>query len=641
MVLVTVQPEERSTAPGATPAFPAQRGPGGQRPTPGGPAPGGPAFDRFAPLALTPARELTRLLFGPRSERNRIHAPWRRLIAGETFRPRPDLSPAQQVARSYERLRLVNDTLDDPARLARDPHLLAALHEWTAIADGGGGLCTLASIHYNLFLGSLLDHPDDRRDLSPFTSLQRTGTFLCTEVDHGNDSFALETTAELDPRTDEFVLHTPHPGARKFMPNTSTTGGPKTALVAARLLTGGRDHGVFLFLTPLSDDHGPLPGIRVTPLPLRPDAPVDHCLTAFDHVRLPRQALLEAEHGRLDHTGTLTSTLGNPRKRFLHSINRVTTGKLCMSAAAVGATRAALAIAVRHGQHRHVSGPRPGQRIPLNTHRTHHGRLLTALATAYGMTFLHRTATDRWARHTPADRADAERLVALTKAWNTWQARTITTECRERCGAHALLPTNPLSAFPAYIEGTITAEGDNLVIWTKTAAELLLHHTPDPTPPHPPTGPHQLTDPHFLRHLLARTRDLWHTRARTALRQGPPNDPTARWNTAAPAALHMLTAHTALTTTDAYLHALHHTTDPETHDLLTHLCLLFLHTQITPHTGDLLAHHHLTPEHIHHLPHTHTTLTHHLAPHLTTLTDAFDLPDPYPHPHTEAPFQSV
>ncbi|WP_433544663.1 hypothetical protein ACQPZG_05395 [Streptomyces sp. CA-294286] len=128
--------------------------------------------------------------------------------------------------------------------------------------------------------------------------------------------------------------------------------------MAARLLIDGHDQGILLFLTPLSDANGHLPGIDVHRLPSRTGSPVDHCLTGFDQVRLPREALLEAAHGRLDTNGTLTSSKGKLRTRFLHSISRVTTGKVCMSAAAVGVSRAALSIAVRHTHQRHISGPR-------------------------------------------------------------------------------------------------------------------------------------------------------------------------------------------------------------------------------------------------------------------------------------------
>ncbi|WP_406134673.1 acyl-CoA dehydrogenase [Streptomyces sp. NBC_01089] len=576
------------------------------------------------------ADELRHLLFDG-CDRERVHAPWHTLISAPSYRHRDGLGPAERAALAYERLREVNSLLADPQSLARDPRLLASLHEWAAIVDGGGGLCTVASIHYNLFLGSLLDHEDSgRRDLSDFTSMRRTGTFLCTELEHGNDAGALETIAEYDRENDGFILHTPTEGARKFMPNTSPVGGPKSALVAARLVVDGHDEGVFLFLTPLSDEHGTLPGIDVRPLPLRPGAPVDHCLTAFDHVRLGRSALLEAEHGRLDAQGRLSSTLGNRRKRFLHSISRVTAGKLCMSGAAVGASRAALAIAVRYAQHRHVSGPRPGERVPLQAHRSHHSRLLDSLATAYAMTFAHRETVDRWCAHDPAEREDAERQAAVMKGWITWQARAITTECRERCGAQGLFSANGLADFPQYTEGTITAEGDNLVIWVKAAGEILFRSTAEaPGEGDVPVAERTLTDLRFLRELLADAERLWRTRAGAALRRGPAGNPLGRWNTASDAALEMVGAHAAVRAADAFLNAVEHALDPTARGLLERLCRLFLLRQLGEHTGDLLADGRLTAEHVCALPEAIDTVTAELAPHLQSLVDAFDLPAEY------------
>jgi acyl-CoA oxidase len=587
-------------------------------------------FGGLGSIRTTPAQDLARLLFGEGSEREEVHDRWRTLIRNETFRHRPGGSPAEQAERSYEWLRLVNDTLVDPESLATDPSLLASLHEWTAIVDGGGGLCTVASIHYNLFLGSLLDHEAaQHRDLSEFTSMRRIGTFLCTELDHGNDSAALETTAELDPDTGGFILHTPHAGAQKFMPNTSTTGGPKSAVVAARLIADGQDQGVYLFLTPLSDEHGLLPGVRVRRLPMRPGAPVDHCLTAFDQVRLPREALLEGEHGRLGHDGTLTSTLGNRRKRFLRSIGRVTVGKMCMSGAAVGASRAALAIAVRYGEHRRVAGPRAGERIPVNAHRSHHGRLLRSLATAYGMTFLHRSAVAAWTQHTAETREEAERLVAVAKGWITWQARAITAECRERCGAQGLFAVNGLAGFPEYVEGTVTAEGDNLVIWAKAAAELLFATGAARSGNASPAVPRELTSARFVRSLLAQAEAIWQARARVALRRGPAKDPVARWNRASSPALEMVSVHAGLRAADAFLEAAERVSQPEARQLMDSLCLLFLLEQIRSHTGDLLTEGHMSADQVRELPFVIDTVVDALAPHMRTLVDAFDLPEEY------------
>ncbi|MEV0323696.1 acyl-CoA dehydrogenase, partial [Streptomyces sp. NPDC050659] len=611
-----------------------------------------------APPAPDPATsaELTRLLF---HQHDHDHDRWRALVSTPDFAHTPHLSDTERIAQSYRRLRLVNDQLD-AAALAADVGRLTALHEWIGPADGG--TTTAASIHYNLFLGSLIDHHDTTppRDLTPYTTLQHTGTFLCTELDHGNDATHLQTTATHDPTTGGFTLHTPTPGAQKFMPNTSLTGGPKTALVAARLIThDGHDHGIHLFLTPLSDHTGHLPGITVRPLPPTDGPLIDHCLTSFHHVHLPHHALLQGDHARLTPDGTHHSTLGNHRKRFLTTISRVTTGKLCMSAGTLGMARAALTIAVHHAHTRHTTGPKPGHTQPIADHRTHHAPLINHLATTYAMTFLHHTLVDRWAHHTPTNQTDTERDIAIAKGWITWQARDIATQCRERCGAAGLFPTNHLTNLTRNIEGGITAEGDNLLIWTKAAAELLLtqptppttpnpnhhphnndphHHSDDPHPhytytPHPghnpnhPIPPNQppLTHLPFLRNLLAHLQTLHHTRARTALRH-PATNPTQRWNHTAPHALTLTATHAPLQATDAFLTTINNTTHTPTKTHLQNLCTLFLLNQITPHTGDLLTHHHLHPTHIHNLPHTTNHLHHTLHPHLTTLTHAHQHP---------------
>ncbi len=350
---------------------------------------------------------LTDALFAGRFDE--VHAPWRALCEDESFRYPAASSPQERVNGSYRRLRLINERLGSVEDLVDDVEGLAALHEWLCPVEGG--LATLAGIHYNLFLGSLSDHDaDDRRDLTPFITMRHTGIFLCTEVGHGNDAARLETTATYEPSTDGFVLHTPTPAARKFMPNSSTAGGPKTGLVAARLIHTGRDLGVFLFLTPLTDDRGALPGIRISRLPDKVGYAVDHCLTAFDHVRLPPHAFLAGEHGRLAEDGTFTSSVDKHRRRFLRSIDRVTPGKLSMSGGAVGLTRTALTIAVRWAHTRHTTGLLDGQSVPLFDHSSHRTRLLDALADTYAMTLLHRAVLSQWARGGAADRADNDRL---------------------------------------------------------------------------------------------------------------------------------------------------------------------------------------------------------------------------------------
>jgi acyl-CoA oxidase len=568
----------------------------------------------LAPVDI--AAELTGALFGGRFEE--VHQPWRTLFGSEPFAYVPNLSPHERVALAYERLRLVNATIGSVEELVGDLERLAALHEWSAVVDGG--LAAVAGILYNLFLGSLLDH-DGRRNLADFTQLRRTGTFLCTELGHGNDAVRLETTATHDPATGGFVLHTPTVSAQKFMPNAGAVGGPKTAVVAARLRHNDVDQGVFLFLTPLSDERGTLPGIRVRLLPDKIGVPIDHCLISFDQVRLPRHALLEGDHGRLTADGAFTSSVAKHRLRFLTSIGRVTEGKLCMSGCSVGPARASVAIAVRYAHSRQTTGLGMRPTVPLFEHRSHHARLLDALATVYATTFLHRIVLSRWVRRGD-DSQDDERLVAVAKAWITWQVRSVLIECRERCGAQALFRHNGIADHVAAIEGPITAEGDNLAISVKAAVELLARDPPAQTEPR--SG--RLDDPEFLQTLLADVERLWHDRAAARFLGSSALDPLIRWNSAVSPALEVVEAHAQRLAADAMLAAAR-TVHPRTRRLLHRLHRLFALRRIARHSGDLLAGGRITAAHVRELSEATDAALDALAPHALTLINAFAIPE--------------
>ncbi|WP_326696115.1 acyl-CoA dehydrogenase family protein [Streptomyces sp. NBC_01754] len=566
---------------------------------------------------------LTGVLLG--SGHRREHGFWQRLISTEPFRRPAGGTPEERLALAYERLRVINRSLDSGARLAADLRALAALHEWVAPADPA--LATVAGIHYNLFLGSLLDHdPVGGRDLSDHLSMRRIGTFLCTEVAHGNDAAALETTATYDRSRDGFVLHTPHAGAQKFMPNTGPAGGPKSGLVAARLLDDGTDHGVRLFLVPLTDDERPLPGVRVRPLPARMGSPVDHCLTSFDGLFVGRDALLGSYDGDHGQQRDPAGMRAERRRHFLTSIGRVIPGRILMSACAVGSARAALAVAVRYGGHRTITGSRGSGPVPVNAHRTHHGPLASALATVFAMSLLHRRALDRWELRTEDDRREAEQLVSITKAWITWQARGVIVQSRERCGAQALLENNGMSDLVTGVEGAVTAEGDNIALYAKAAGELLVTARPAPDAGLHAPGPGDLTDPYFLHGLLVAIEDIWFTRAGERALRSPDSDRLARWNAASGPALRGVEAHAYRQAAEAYAQARAALPRGAARDRLAELELLFAVEWVARNSGDLLAAGLLDADQVEALPELTEGLIAAVAAHAPELVEAFALP---------------
>ncbi|MEV0786540.1 acyl-CoA dehydrogenase [Streptomyces sp. NPDC050423] len=580
------------------------------------------------------ADRLTTVLLG--ADARREHGFWQRIIATDMFRrpafPPPGPTPDERLALAHARLRALNNALDSGARLAADPRALAALHEWLAPMDTS--LATVAGIHYNLFLGSLLDHDTGRtRDLSDFLAMRRIGTFLCTEVAHGNDAAAVETTATYDRARDGFVLHTPHLGAQKFMPNTSQAGGPKTGLVAARLLVGGADRGVFLLLVPLTDSLRALPGVRIRRLPARMGSPVDHCLTSFDQVFVGREALLGGVQGQVGEDGVFRSGTAGRRRRFLASIARVTTGRICMSASAVGGARTSLAIAVRYSGHRYVSGGRTLPPLAVIAHRSHHGPLAGAMATVFAMSLLHRRALDRWeaAVHGPApEREAAGQLVDVAKGWITWQARSVIVECRERCGAQGLLENNGMTELVTGVEGAITAEGDNLAIHVKAASEMVISAVPEPLDAgDAPDGPSAggLDDLRHLGRLLAQVERIQFARSRARMARAPHGGPLKRWNAGSGPALRGVEAHAYRQAADAYAEAVEGLPEGPARERLTELARLFALRWIERNSGDLLVAGHLTAGQVEGLTETTEQLVAAVAAHLPDLAASFGLPE--------------
>lgn len=392
--------------------------------------------------------------------------------------------------------------------------------------------------------------------------------------------------------------------------------------MAARLLVDGADQGVFLFLVPLTDEGQPLPGVHIRRLPTRTGSPVDHCLTSFDRVFVGRAALLDGDHGRVGADGEFSSAVDNRRRRFLASIGRVTSGKISMAACAVGCARATLAVAVRYGGHRYISGPRGSHRVPVIAHRSHHGPLAAAMATVFAMSLLHRRALDRWERG--ERREEAERLVAVAKGWITWQARSVIVECRERCGAQALLEHNGMSELVTGVEGAITAEGDNLAIHAKAAAEMLFAAAPAAGASS--SGPGNLDDPGFLGGLLAELERIWFVRARERMGLAPHGDPLGRWNAAAGPALRGVEAHAQRQAAEAYAEAVAVLPEGPARDRLGELERLFALDRIARNSGDLLAAGLLSADQVNGLPDRVEQLIATVAAHLPDLVDSFALP---------------
>ena len=356
------------------------------------------------------------------------------------------------------------------------------------LAFGDLSLMVKAGVQWGLFggavqlLGSRRHHEDYLRDIMNF---DLPGCFAMTETGHGSDVQQLRTTCTYDPATQTFDLHTPHEAARKdYIGNAAKDG--RMAVVFAQLITQGKNHGVHAWLVPIRDDDGnPLPGVTIGD-----DGPkagllgVDNGRLTFDHVRVPRDMLLD-RFGQVAEDGTYTSPIENETRRFFTMLGTLVRGRVSVGGSAGSATKTALDIAVRYGDvRRQFAAPGEDREIVINDYLVHQRKLLPALATTYALHFAQGELVERmhdvqYQVHVqgkeidePAQRELESRAAGL-KVAQTWHATRTIQMCREACGGAGYLAENRLPSLKADTDVFTTFEGDNTVLLQLVAKGLL------------------------------------------------------------------------------------------------------------------------------------------------------------------------
>ena len=93
----------------------------------------------------------------------------------------------------------------------------AAITMIQMLATSDLSLMVKAGVQWGLFGGAVENLGTDRHFdyVEKIISLELCGCFAMTETGHGSDVQALETTATYDAATEEFVIHSETPNARK------------------------------------------------------------------------------------------------------------------------------------------------------------------------------------------------------------------------------------------------------------------------------------------------------------------------------------------------------------------------------------------------------------------------------------------
>ncbi|AZG47993.1 acyl-CoA dehydrogenase family protein [Gordonia insulae] len=357
-------------------------------------------------------------------------------------------------------------------------------------------LMVKSGVQWGLFGGAVENlgtarHHD--RYVTDIINLDLLGCFAMTETGHGSNVQALETTATYDPATQEFVIDSPSPSARK-----DYIGGAgqhaTVAAVFAQLITAGpgeepSSRGVHCFVVPIRDaDGNDLPGVTTSDCGYKGGlAGVDNGRIMFDQVRVPAENLLN-RYADVEADGTYTSPIENPNRRFFTMLGTLIRGRISVAATAGAAGRKALTLATRYGLIRkQFEAPDATDEIVVMDYIAHQRKLLPLIAKSYAIACAQNELTSELheVQSAAPDDSDAGRQRQLEsdaagiKAYATWHASNTINVCREACGGAGYLDENQLSIMRGDIDVFTTFEGDNTVLTQLVGKELLSAYSDD------------------------------------------------------------------------------------------------------------------------------------------------------------------
>jgi acyl-CoA oxidase len=439
------------------------------------------AAEPAAPLraAFDPAR-LNAYLDGDALDvRRRVLA----LLASDAFAYVDPRDTAAYRRRVLEWCRLLADeglgALAFPEEFGGRADVASSIAVFETLAFHDLSLLVKYGVHFGLFGGSIYllgtrTHHD--RYLRDVASLELPGCFAMTETGHGSNVRDIETTATYDVAAREFVVHTPHVGARKdYIGNAALHG--RMAVVFAQLVTDTGQHGVHAFLVPIRADDGTvLPRIAIEDCGLKAGLNgVDNGRIAFDHVRIPRDNLLD-RYGSVSEGGAYTSPIASPGRRFFTMLGTLVAGRISIACASLSAAKTGLTIALRYTDTRRQFGPEGGAEVPVLDYTTMQRRLLPRLAAAFALDFALKSLVRLFAQQRDEDAREIETLAAALKARaSEWTVETLQ-ECREACGGQGYLASNRIGALRADTDVFTTFEGANHVLYQLVARGRLTEY---------------------------------------------------------------------------------------------------------------------------------------------------------------------
>jgi len=202
------------------------------------------------------------------------------------------------------------------------------------------------NMHFSLFMPTIQGMASDEQNnwwYERCLHFKMIGCYAQTELGHGSNVRGLETIAEYDKETEEFVLNTPTLKSMKFWPGG--LGKVCThAAVYAQLLIDGKEYGVHVFMLQIRDEnHRPMPGIELGDLGSKMgDEANDTGFMRLENVRIPRDFLF-SRHQEVTKDGKYLKKGRNKNDKLHYATMMYTRGSMTKHAGEILAQAATIA----------------------------------------------------------------------------------------------------------------------------------------------------------------------------------------------------------------------------------------------------------------------------------------------------------
>ncbi|BFZ56901.1 fatty-acyl coenzyme A oxidase [Savitreella phatthalungensis] len=389
------------------------------------------------------------------------------------------------------------------------------------------GFWTRFGVHYGLFFNALRGQANSAQlgywISRGAASLQGiVGCFCMTELGHGSNVQALETTATFDQDTDEFVIHTPSLTATKWWIGGAAHSATHS-VVFAQLIVHGKRHGVKTFVVPLrnANDYSLKPGVTIGDLGKKMGRDgIDNGYVQFSHVRIPRMYML-MKHTQVSREGIVKE----PALAQL-TYGALITGRTAMVLDSSAVSKRITTIAIRYACVRRQFASSPDKpETKLIDYAMHQRRLMPLLAQTYAMQFagdkLYKMYNECMKKLEDAEGADkkatedaVETLKELhatsagLKAFCTWSALESIDKCRQACGGHGYSAYNGFGSAFADFAVHCTWEGDNTILSLQAGRALIGSYKDAVAGKQLPSGTAYLNKREQLKSARAQGRDI-------------------------------------------------------------------------------------------------------------------------------------